>query len=179
MGEWGATEIYRLIQRFHTGLNRRQEWRLACLISRQARQHSHDPVLVIAIIAVESSFCANATSPKGAKGLMQLRPFVARALAEELGMEWDDTTLYDPETNVTLGMYYLAKLMARFKDCELALTAYNAGPTDVQRRLREGKSLSRAYVAKVLANYRELSATHRSVSGSSVSSLPDPEPSGV
>ena len=65
-----------------------------------------------------------ARSRAGARGLLQLMPATAR----ELGLDRDD-----PAANVLAGARYLRQLLNRFGDRELALAAYNAGPTAVER----------------------------------------------
>jgi len=86
--------------------------------------------LVNAVIHQESRGNANAVSPKGAQGLMQIMPGTARDIAKELGVT--DYDLKDKETNQRFGEYYLAKQLKRFGTPELALAAYNAGPGKVQ-----------------------------------------------
>jgi len=66
----------------------------------------------------------NARSGAGARGLLQLMPGTAR----ELGLEGSD-----PAVNVRAGARYLRQLIDRFGEVELALAAYNAGPTAVER----------------------------------------------
>jgi len=151
-------EIYRFIQRFHTGLTDEEEVGLVELIYDESQRYDCDPKLVLALIMVESSFYTKATSPKGARGLMQLRPHVAKALAQEVGIKWDkDTVIYDPEVNIRLGLYYLSRLILQFKDLKVAITAYNFGPTYTRERMREGKPLPTWYTNKVLQGYRKLS----------------------
>ncbi len=151
-------EIYRFIQRFNTGLTDGEEVELTELIYDESQRYNCDPKLVLALIMVESAFYTKAISPKGARGLMQLRPYVAEALAQEVGIEWvDDTMIYDPEVNIRLGLYYLSRLILQFKDLKVAITAYNFGPTYIRERLREGKPLPVQYANKVLHNYRKLS----------------------
>jgi len=95
-------------------------------IRAACRKHSLDPALVMAVIHAESQFDPLAVSPKGAVGLMQLSPMVTR----ELGI--DDP--FDPELNIDGGVRYLKDLLDTFDgDKELALAAYNAGPTQVLR----------------------------------------------
>ena len=117
------------------------------LIDRYSAQHSVDPKLVRSVIEVESAFRPMARSHKGAMGLMQLMPQTAAELAV--------SDPYDPEQNVRGGVTYLKAQLERFDGrVELALAAYNAGPTAVERYdgippYRE----TRDYVEKVLSLY--------------------------
>lgn len=86
--------------------------------------------LVKAVIGQESGGRADALSPKGAMGLMQIMPGTARDIATELGLDTYD--LRDAETNRRMGTYYLNKMLNKFGSPELALAAYNAGPGRVQ-----------------------------------------------
>jgi soluble lytic murein transglycosylase len=151
-------EIYRFIQRYQTGLTDQEEAELAGLIYAESQKYKCDPSLVLALIMVESSFYTKATSSKGAKGLMQLRPFVAKALAEEVGIAWDEeAVIYDPEVNIRLGLYYLSQLILQFKDLKVALAAYNFGPTYIREQIEQGKPLPTGYANKVLKRYHTLS----------------------
>ncbi len=95
-------------------------------ITLAARQFALDPALVRAVIHAESDFNANARSPKGAMGLMQLMPGTARMVGVADARIAGD--------NIRGGVQYLAGLMARFKnDVSLAAAAYNAGPEAVQK----------------------------------------------
>lgn len=86
--------------------------------------------LVKAVIEQESGGRADAISPKGATGLMQLMPGTAADVARELGLSTYD--LKDAATNRLMGTYYLRKMLNQFGSPELALAAYNAGPSRVQ-----------------------------------------------
>jgi soluble lytic murein transglycosylase-like protein len=151
-------EIYRYIRRFETGLTDVEEAQLASLICAESHKYDCDPKLVLALIMVESSFYSKATSSKGAKGLMQLRPHVARALAQEMGIAWDgEEVVYDPEVNIRLGLYYLSQLILQFRDLKVALAAYNFGPTYIQEKIELGLPLPTHYADKVLRKYHRLS----------------------
>jgi soluble lytic murein transglycosylase len=105
-------------------------------IAAAARAERVDPYLVAAVINVESGFRANATSPAGAIGLMQLLPKTATAVAAHLGLakRMDATTLKVPADNIRVGTAYLGELLRQYKgDERLALAAYNAGMSNAER----------------------------------------------
>jgi soluble lytic murein transglycosylase-like protein len=96
------------------------------LIAEYAEAHDVRPDLVRAVIQAESAFDPLARSSKGAMGLMQLMP----ATAAELGV----TDPYDPAQNIRGGVAYQKSQLVQYSDNEeLALAAYNAGPTAVNR----------------------------------------------
>lgn len=121
--------------------------------SDAASQHGVDPHLIKAMVSVESGYRIFATSPKGARGPMQLMPETAR----ELGVR----NIYDPSENIYGGVRYFRLLLDRFdNDVELALAAYNAGP----KAVRKHKGIppyaeTRAYVKKVMDKYRSFAAS--------------------
>lgn len=89
-------------------------------IERYAAQYGVDPILVRAVISVESDFNPRCVSNKGARGLMQLMPETAR--------QYGVRNVYDPEDNIRGGVHYLADLLSRYRsDLRRALAAYNAG----------------------------------------------------
>ena len=117
-------------------------------IREHADRHGVDPRLVQAIVQVESGYNHRAVSHKGAVGLMQLMPATAKDL--EVGDR------YSPEQNIRGGVAYLRQMIDLFPGrLELAIAAYNAGPTVVQKHhgvppFRE----TREYVDRVLTLYR-------------------------
>jgi len=105
------------------------------IVERYSRRFQVDPLMVLAVIQVESRFDPKAVSSQGAMGLMQLQGATARGLAMELGLQWTgDELLFDPDVNVLLGCAYLRQLMDRFGDQDAALAAYCSGPTFVEAR---------------------------------------------
>ena len=110
-----------------------------------ARRENLSPAFLLAVIGVESRGRAQARSPKGAAGLMQLMPATARRFG--VG------DAFDPEQNIAGGARYLSWLLDRFdEDALLALAAYNAGEGAVDRHAGAPPyAETRAYVPKVLA----------------------------
>lgn len=114
--------------------------RLARTVNECSKTNGHDPFLILALIEVESGYDRRAVSEKGAMGLLQVMPFVAREMAGELNINLaDDKGLHDMETNLRIGSYYLAKMIRRYGDLTMALEAYNLGPAKLDALLEEGR----------------------------------------
>ncbi len=124
---------------------------LATAIAEESARAGFDPLLVLAVIAVESEFREGAVSSMGARGLMQLQPATLYFLAEREGLRLSREEIdADPALRVRLGVRYLAFLQKQFGDLDLALMAYNAGPTRVFAGLKERNlEAFRRYVATV------------------------------
>jgi soluble lytic murein transglycosylase-like protein len=105
------------------------------LLHEAAQAHSLDPELLQALIAAESGFDAQAVSPKGAVGLMQLMaPTAARYGVKSDRISSIAHKLTDPAVNLRAGSRYLRDLIALFPGrLDLAVAAYNAGEGAVQR----------------------------------------------
>lgn len=90
---------------------------------------------VLAIIRSESAFIADARSPAGALGLMQVMPRTARETAKRIGMRYSGAKmLYDPRRNVAIGTAYLERMLARYSgNFAMAAAAYNAGAHRVRQ----------------------------------------------
>jgi len=95
------------------------------LIARMSKVHEVPYGLIKAVIYVESRFNPNATSSKGAAGLMQLMP----ETADEYGVD----NVYDPAQNIEAGVLHLKFLLKKYRNKRLAIAAYNAGQTNVDR----------------------------------------------
>lgn len=117
------------------------------ILASAAERHNVDGLLLAAVVHAESNFSPRAVSPRGAVGLMQIRP--------STGAIYGAKDLTDPRVNVDAGSRYLRSLLETYDgDMKLALAAYNAGPAAVERYdgippFRE----TRAYVEKVLSRY--------------------------
>lgn len=121
VGSYGKGSDYTWLARQR---NRRTKYDPA--IERYADRYSVDPVLVRAVIQVESDFNPNCVSHKGARGLMQLMPETAR--------RYGVARIHDPEENIRGGIHYLADLLQMFSnDLPRVMAAYNAGENAVAR----------------------------------------------
>ncbi len=151
------SKLHRIFSEYHTGLSVKEEEQLARLIYQESVRHQYDPELIMAIIFAESSFHNWSTSQKGAIGLMQILPKTGQALAQSNDLPfYSHRSLFDPHLNVKFGVQYLTYLHRRFGDLELALTAYNYGPTRVSQWLSEDQPLPTRYSRKVLIHYKKL-----------------------
>jgi len=121
---------------------------LEALIQKYARIYGVDPSLVKAVMRHESGFNPQATSPKGAQGLMQLMPGTAALMGVQ--------NAYDPEQNIAGGVGYLRHCLDRFQhNPALAVAAYNAGP---ERVAKAGNTVppiaeTQSFVANVMTMY--------------------------
>lgn len=114
------------------------------LIVANARDQGIRADLVHAVIRAESAYDPWARSFKGAMGLMQIMPQTAR--------DYGVLNPYDPSENIRAGVQYLRRLLDRYGDNEeLALAAYNAGPTTVDRYGQKVPPYreTQTYVAKI------------------------------
>jgi soluble lytic murein transglycosylase-like protein len=107
---------------------------VAVAVAEEARLARLDPVLVLAVIEVESGWDPGAVSSRDARGLMQLRTPAIEG--EAAGGRLASADPHDPMVNVRAGIRYLGRLLHRFQDAELALVAYNAGPNRLATYLR-------------------------------------------
>jgi soluble lytic murein transglycosylase-like protein len=113
-------------------------------VQKAAAKYNLPAELIRSVIRAESNFQADAVSPAGARGLMQLMPETAR----ELGV----TNLFDVQQNIDGGARYLRQMLDRFGgDVKRALAAYNAGPGAVEQYGGEVPfNETRQYVQRVL-----------------------------
>jgi len=117
-----------------------------------SRRYAIDPLLIYSQMHQESTFKLNATSPKGASGLMQLMPATARRFGV--------TKIYDPQQNIDAGVKYMRWLLDTFNgDVVLALAGYNAGEGAV---MKYGWNIppyreTQEYVRRITSRYNQIS----------------------
>jgi len=163
---WGKEDvelfkIYALVKKQKIETNDSWAWAISQTVMEEGRRHSLDPMLVLAIIAVESSFQDTATSAYGARGLMQILPDTASDVAaqrrslyrSDSHINHDLPNLDDPIVNIKLGVFYLHWLKKRFSSLQHTLAAYNHGPTEVRNRLLGKQGIPLGYATKVMTTY--------------------------
>ena len=134
-------------------------------IEKYCSEYNVDKNLVYAIIKQESNFEPEVNSSKGAKGLMQLMDNTANYIAEQL--DYAEFNVFEPETNINLGIKYLSYLIEKYDNQNLAIVAYNAGEGNVDKWINsgiisdDGTDLENVpfretnmYLRKVLKNYK-------------------------
>jgi len=138
------------------------------IVQMYSQEYELDPLLVFAIIKVESNFAPDAVSPKNARGLMQIIEKTGNWGAQKLDIaNYNSGMLFIPETNIRIGCWYLSTLYDEFGDTDLVLAAYNGGSGNVSQWLGDsrysvsGKSLdlipfkeTELYLKKVKNSYK-------------------------
>ena len=154
-------KIFSIIKAHRPDVSEEQTWAVSDAILEQSAKHSFDPMLVLAMIRVESEFQYSVVSPSGARGIMQILPDVAKSVLDQMSSPHEKKThpfrpefLDDPVFNIKLGVSYLHSLRKSFSNLQLALIAYNAGPTEIRNRLDNDMELSDEYSTAVLNTYQ-------------------------
>ena len=138
-------------------------------IRARAAENGIDPAWPAAVIMAESDYQPEAVSPANAQGLMQLLPETADWIAGKFDETYVEGCLFDPETNIKYGCWYLGYLFRRFDgDLTRATAAYHAGQGKVDEWLAnpeyspDGATLARipsdatdTYVKRVLKYYEK------------------------
>ena len=139
------------------------------LIQRYAAEQGLKPAYIAAIILSESSFDPNNTSSANAQGLMQIKPDTADWIAGKFGESYVEGCLYDPETNIKYGCWYMGWLLDRYNgDKACASAGYHSGQGTVDGWLQDpaysadGRTLTvipgenaKKYVERVLERYEK------------------------
>jgi soluble lytic murein transglycosylase-like protein len=154
-------KIYSIIKAHRPDVSEAETWRVAEVVWEECAKRKIDPLLVLALIKIESGFQYAAVSPVGARGIMQIMPDTARSLTHSVGgndgirpTAFRPEALDDPLLNIRLGVYYLHGLKTQFQDLNLTLSAYNFGPAELQNRLDNNLDYSSDFAALVLDAYQ-------------------------
>ena len=121
----------------------------------EARQRDLDYRLALAVIKVESNFKQDVVSEKGAEGLFQIMPSLARYIAKDAGVKCNGTQcLREPDNNIKLGVYHLSKLVGDFESLPTALHAYNVGTDKAKARDPNADEPKTEFTKRVLREYK-------------------------
>jgi len=124
------------------------------MVYKESTRYNLDYRLVLALMKIESNFRDDAVSEKGARGLLQVKPSVAKFIAEDVGIKWrGDETLDEPKENIRIGVHFFSKLIEDFQSTTMALHAYHVGPTRLREILSEEKIPQKRYLNLVLDEY--------------------------
>ncbi len=138
-------------------------------VYKYSEKYDVDPLLIFSLIKAESNFNENVISSSKAMGLMQLMDSTAQQVAKNINLEYNsNTTLYNPEDNIQLGIKYFSELIEYYnQNYILALAAYNAGIGNVNNWIEKGIikedgsdaenipfKETNNYVRKILNNYK-------------------------
>jgi soluble lytic murein transglycosylase len=138
---------------------------IANSVYEESQKYTIDYRLILAVMKVESNFKNEAISRKGARGLLQIKPSLAKYIAKDTGMPSERViSLHEPETNIKIGVNYLSKLLDMFEDLASALHAYNVGPSKVKKAGSSSIDPSTRFTKQVMNEYRQI-----------IEVLPDPE----
>jgi len=156
--EYYITKMVNIISQNNSTIGSKEIYEIAKTIYEEAIKYNFNPLLITALIKIESNFNSKAISDSHAYGLCQVRRFIAPELAENIGIKWDgaEKTLFDPIKNIKIGVYYLSMLNRDFNDLKTAIIAYNNGPYNIQELLTNNQELNHNYVNKVLDYYADL-----------------------
>ena len=132
-------------------------------IIKYSNENNIDPYLTYAIINVESGFNPLAKSNAEAKGLMQIMPITADWAKEHIELnDLSEDDYFEPDTNIKIGTWYLAKLSSMYNgDVSKIAAAYNAGTGNVESWIIDGRDITngdipfeetKKYVEKVNSN---------------------------
>lgn len=132
---------------------------IAGSVYEESQRYDIDYRLILAVMKVESNFRNDAISRKGARGLLQIKPSLARHISRtsEISVK-SAKCLHEPEKNIKIGVNYLSRLIERFENIYTALHAYNVGPRKVKRNTfgdEDGVPNNR-FTKKVMKEYRQI-----------------------
>ena len=102
------------------------------IVEKYSQEYNVPKEIVYGVIKAESGFRSDAVSGAGAVGLMQITEVTFDWISAKLGENLSKGLLYDPDTNIKYGTYYLNYLYSEFGSWDIALAAYNAGPGRVK-----------------------------------------------
>jgi soluble lytic murein transglycosylase len=153
-------QITRHLKEENINIEDRTARMIARVVYEESARYGVDYRLVLALMKIESNFQDDAVSSKGARGLLQVKPSVAKFIAQDAGIRWDGhRTLDEPDSNIKIGIHFFSQLIRDFRNIDLALKAYNMGPTRVKELSPETTQTTRGFTGLVMNEYRKNTST--------------------
>jgi soluble lytic murein transglycosylase len=130
------------------------------VVYEESANYGLDYRLILALMKIESNFKHDAVSSMGARGLLQVKPSHAKFIAQDLGIKWDGhATLDEPDSNIKIGIHFFSQLIRDFEDINVALRAYNIGPTRVKELSQNNMQSAKGFPGLVMNEYRKNTST--------------------
>ena len=130
---------------------------IADRVYEESQEYDVDYRLILAVIKVESNFRNDAVSKMGARGLLQIKPSLARYISKNTGVLVKDTkTLHEPEKNIKIGVNHISGLIDKFENLNTALHAYNVGSDRIKHKVSKEYSPNTPFTKNVLREYNQM-----------------------
>lgn len=137
-------------------------------ILKWSEEYSFDPLLILSVAQQESDFDPNEVGSSYDTGIMQIIPGTGKGIAKQLGLTWDYNNLFNIDTNIMYGTYYLSTCAKAWEDCYtygydldyLGLIGYNRGVGRTAKEFVEGYPVT-SYADKILSIYENLQNNYK------------------
>jgi soluble lytic murein transglycosylase len=147
-------QIINHVKNENDSLNEDELKTIAEIVFKESSKKKVDYRLVLAIMKIESNFRQEAVSRKGARGLLQVKPSLAKYIAQDVGVDWrGDASLDEPENNIKIGVHFFSQLIDDFENINMALHAYHVGPTKLRAIVTDKKKPHKRFLNLVLDEY--------------------------
>lgn len=139
IGAISSFNVYKYVKSNINYLAQRYPVKYSDLVEKYSESFGVDETVIYATILCESNFIPDAESPKGAAGLMQITPETFEWLCTKTDENYEELNIYDPETNIKYGTFFLSMLYQEFGDATIVHAAYNAGRGRVREWLKNSE----------------------------------------
>lgn len=130
---------------------------IADRVYEESRECGVDYRLILAVMKVESNFRSDAVSKRGARGLLQIMPSLARHVSKDMGIQVKGSkTLNEPEKNIKIGVNHISSLLEKFENLKTALHAYNVGSYKIRNKVSKDYAPDTPFTRKVLHEYNQM-----------------------
>jgi soluble lytic murein transglycosylase len=126
-------------------------------VYEESREYEVDYRLILAVMKVESNFRSDAVSRRGARGLLQITPSLARHVSKDIGVPVKESkALHEPEKNIKIGVNHISGLLDKFENLKTALHAYNVGSYKIRNKVSKDYAPDTPFTRKVIHEYTQM-----------------------